>query len=119
MGNYKSNSGAEVATKVLAFLLALAIIMFGVLANFVNEKTQRHTVLSVDKIESTEGNSENFQTLVYYIVSTDRGAYHVRTKGLNAAPECAGIKKDSTYLLTTRGISVPFLGIYGCIIKVQ
>lgn len=117
MRNKKSGAGAF--AKVFALLITLVIVSFGVLANFINEKTQRHTVLSIDKVENTEGDSEGFSTRIYYIVSTDRGAYHVRTAGFNAAPECAGIKVDSTYLLTTRGISVPFIGVYECIIKVQ
>lgn len=117
MRNKKSGAGAF--AKVFALLITLVIVSFGVLANFINEKTQRHTVLSIDKVESTEGDSKGFSTRIYYIVSTDRGAYHIRTAGFNAAPECAGIKKDSTYLLTTRGICVPFIGVYECIIKVQ
>ena len=100
-------------------LLAIAFIGGGIALNFVNENKCEHTVLSIDKIEATEGDSEGFHTRVYYQVSTNKGAYHIRTAGLNAAPQCSGIKKDSTYYLTTRGISIPILGVYPCIIKVD
>ena len=101
------------------FLLAVLFVVGGIGANFANKTTQTHTVLSVDKIQETEGDSENFYTRVYYLVSTDKGAYHVRTKGLNAAPQCVGIQKDSTYVLTTRGVNIPILGVYPCIINVR
>lgn len=98
-------------------LLVLAFLVLAALSNFVNETAQSHTIQSIEKIEATEGNSEGFHTRVYYFVYTDKGAYHIRTSGLNAAPQCAGIKKDSTYTLVTRGLNVPVLGVYPCIIQ--
>ena len=103
---------------LLALLLAAAFVAAGLYANFCNRTTQQHTVLSIDKIEATEGNSDGFKTRIYYQVSTDKGAYHIRTAGLNAAPQCAGIKKDSTYTLVTQGVSVPFIGVYPCIVEI-
>jgi hypothetical protein len=101
-----------------AFIIALSI--GGVLAvDLANEKTQTHKVLSIDMVKETQGDSDGFYTTVYYQVSTDKGAYRIEMSGINAAPECAGIKKDSTYTMTTRGISFPFLGIYPNIIKVR
>lgn len=105
--------------KVLFILIAIALIAAGIYANFINETTQQHKILSIDKIEATEGNSEGFKTRVYYQVSTDKGAYHIRTAGINAAPQCAGIKKDSVYTLTTRGVNIPIIGVYPCIIDVK
>lgn len=100
-------------------LLVLAFCVLAALSNFVNEATQSHTIRSIEKVEATEGNSEGLHTRVYYYVYTDNGAYHIRTAGLNAAPECAGIQKDSTYTLVTRGINLPFFGVYPCIVRVQ
>lgn len=100
-------------------LLVLVFCALAALSNFVNETTQSHTIRSIEKVEAMEGNSEGHHTRVYYFVYTDKGAYHIRTAGLNAAPECAGIQKDSTYTLVTRGINFPFFGVYPCIIRVQ
>lgn len=105
-------------SKYLYIPIIVFFIGICVCANFLNKTTQQHKVLSIDKIEATEGDSEGLHTRVYYQVSTDKGAYHIRTEGLNAAPQCAGIKKDSTYTLVTRGINVPILGVYPCIIEI-
>ncbi len=105
--------------KILIIIFAVIFIIAGVFANFGDKKEQQHKILSVDKIESVEGNSDGFSTRVYYQVSTDKGAFHIRTSGLNAAPQCTGIKKDSTYVLITRGISAPIIGIYPCIIEIK
>ena len=105
--------------KRLIIILATVFIAACVCANFVNKTEQPHKVLSIDKIEAAEGNSDGFSTRVYYQVSTDKGAFNIRTYGLNAAPQCTGIKKDSTYVLITRGISAPIIGIYPCIIKIK
>lgn len=99
-------------------LFVVVLIALGICAEFYNKTTQVHRVLSIDKIEATEGDSESFRTRIYYQVSTDKGAYHIRTEGLNAAPQCAGIKKDSVYMLTTRGVRIPIIGAYPCIIEV-
>lgn len=105
--------------KAIMLIIAVAVVSAGIYTNFANRKEMRHTILSVDKIEATEGDSDGFHTRVYYQVSTDKGAYHIRTKGINAAPECAGIKKDSTYTLVTQGVSVPIIGVYPCIVEVK
>lgn len=105
--------------KVIFILTTIALVAIGIYVNFINETTQQHKILSIDKIEATEGNSEGFKTRVYYQVSTDKGAYHIRTAGINAAPQCAGIKKDSVYTLTTRGVNIPIIGVYSCIIDVK
>ena len=105
--------------KRLIIILTTVFIAACICANFVNRTEQPHKVLSIDKIEATEGNSDGFSTRIYYQVSTDKGAFYIRTEGLNAAPQCAGIKKDSIYVLVTRGIIVPIIGVYPCIIEVK
>lgn len=105
--------------KVIFILTVIAFVSVGIYVNFINETTQQHKILSIDKIEATEGNSEGFKTRVYYQVSTDKGAYHIRTDGINAAPQCVSIKKDSVYILTTRGVNIPIIGVYSCIIDVK
>lgn len=99
----------------------IMVLIIGVVfaTEFANEKTQRHTILSNEKVEKVHGDKDGFTTEVYYLVTTDKGAYKVVMDGFNAAPQCAGVKKDSTYNLTTRGLEIPFLGIYQKIIKVE
>lgn len=100
-------------------LLIVCIIATSALLRFVNEQTMRHTIMSIDKVEKTSGDKDGFTTKVYYIVTTDKGIYHIETSGFNAHPECAGMKKDSTYLLTTRGLNFPFIGRYPDVIHYQ
>lgn len=101
-----------------AFVMVLIIgVVFA--TEFANEKTQMHTILSNEKVEKVHGNEDGFTTEVYYLVTTDKGAYKVVMAGFNAAPQCAGVKKDSTYRLTTRGLEMPFFDIYPKIIKVE
>lgn len=97
----------------------IAIISLIYLCRFYNETTQEHKVYSIDKVENTTGDSDGFTTVVYYIVTTDKGVYKVVMDGFNAAPQCARVQKDSTYMLTTRGIKIPLLGIYPNIIAVR
>lgn len=100
-------------------LIVLLFVGLCIWTNFRNEKTETHTIQSINKIEATEGDSDGFYTRVYYLVSTDKGAYQINTIGFNAAPECVGIQVDSTYILTTRGTAIPYLGVYKNIIKVE
>lgn len=103
---------------IIAIVLLAVITMY--LTSFANEKTERHTIMSVDKVEKTSGNSNGYiNTDVYYIVATDKGVYHIDTEGFNAHPECLAIKKDSVYLLTTRGINIPIIGAYASIVGYQ
>lgn len=105
--------------KGFLILLIIAFIAVCISANYWNETTQIHKVLAIDKIEAVEGTSDSFSTRVYYQVSTDKGAYHIRTAGLNAAPQCSGIKKDSVYKIVTRGVNIPIIGVYPCIIEIK
>ena len=105
---------------LIGFIVVFLLVVGAICAtDLLNRQVQRHTILTMDKVESREGSSDGFSTYVYYIVATDKGAYRVETKGLNAAPQCTGLKQDSTYLLTTRGLSIPLLGIYPNIIDVE
>ena len=103
---------------LFAVLIAAGVGLLAFLS-FTNEQTQRHTVQSIDKVENTHGSSDGFSTEVYYIVTTDKGIYRIEMSGFNAHPECAAVKKDSTYVLTTRGYNFPFLGMYSAIIHYQ
>jgi len=100
---------------VLAIVIALLIYWF----NFSNETTQEHIVYSIDKVEKTVGDSDGFTTEVYYIMTTDKGAYEIVMNGFNSSLQSARVQKDSTYIITTRGVSVPFLGIYSKVISVK
>ena len=103
------------------FLIVFAIILLFASMCWIelrDTKTEVHKVLSISRVEATQGDSDGFYTEVYYLVSTDKGAYRINTIGFNAAPECAGLVPDSTYIITTRGTSIPYLGKYKNIIRV-
>ena len=117
--NSKITKGLVFNFLICGAVLVLVTLMV-YLSSFTNERTERHTIMSVDKVEKTSGNSNGYiNTDVYYIVATDRGVYHIETSGLNAHPECLAIKKDSVYLLTTRGINIPIIGAYASIVGYQ
>lgn len=106
-------------TKIFVIILGIFLLFAGISwIELRDTKTEVHKVLSISKVEATQGDSEGFYTEVYYLVSTDKGAYKINTIGFNAAPECAGLVPDSTYILTTRGTSIPYLGKYKNIIRV-
>ena len=114
---------SETKAKIIIYggivLLIVCIIAISSMLKFVGEQTMRHTIMSIDKVEKTSGDKDGFTTNVYYIVTTDKGIYHIETSGFNAHPECAGMQKDSTYLLTTRGFNFPFMGMYPSVIHYQ
>jgi hypothetical protein len=106
--------------RIAFWVFIITLFIGGALAvELANEKTQVHTIRSNEKVEKVHGDQDGFTTEVYYLVTTDKGAYKVVMDGFNAAPQCAGVKKDSTYTLTTRVIEIPFLGIYQKIIRVE
>lgn len=78
-------------------------------------------VLSIEKQVEQSGSAEDFSTRIYWLVATDKGAYHITADGLWACPEAVGqLKADSTYTLTVDGwIRSPFFGIYPYIVKVS
>lgn len=102
--------------------LFILLIVVGLLSPFLNEKTDSYQINEIVKVENVHGDDGSFYTDVYHLVYTDRGVFAVQMKGFNAHPECIGLLKvsDSTRVtLTTRGISVPYFGIYPDIIKVH
>lgn len=113
--SYDSDWG-EIGAKFIIILIILGLCAG---CSLMNRKTETHKILSIDKVEQTVGDSDGFNTVVYYLVTTDKGAYKVVMSGFNAAPQCAGLKKDSTYVLTTRGVRIPFFGYYPNIIEAR
>lgn len=101
---------------VFMAVVGVAVLVCAFAFSMINKRTEEQTVLSIDKVENTSGDSNGFSTEVYYIVTTDKGVYRIETTGFNAHPECAGMKKDSTYMITTRGVNVPYLGMYQSVI---
>ena len=103
-------------TSFIILLLVISGICYG-LTKLTNKQTETVNIISIDKVEDRSGNSNGFYTEVYYIVTTNKGSYRIETTGINAHPECLAIKKDSTYIIETRGISFPVGGIYPSIIS--
>ena len=104
-------------------VITIAVIFFVIFSvgygvtKLSNEDAVQCTIISVDKVEATNGSSDGFYTEVYYIVTTDKGSYQIETSGINAHPECLAMKKDSTYIISTRGVYLPILGLYPNIIS--
>jgi len=107
--------------RIFMWVIVIAMSLIAILSvELANKTTQEHKIISVDKVERILSYSEGgVYTEVYYLVTTDKGAYIVAMEGFNAAPQYAGLQKDSTYIITTRGIKFPFFGIYPYIIDVK
>ena len=117
MNNYKRTKIIRrIGLIIVGVLFVSSFIAIDAFYSFYGEKTEQHTVQSIDKIENTHGDKDGFHTEIYYIVTTDKGVYRIETSGFNAHPECAAIKEGSTYMLTTRGMNCPFIGMYTSII---
>lgn len=105
--------------KRFLFIIALGLMLFGC------EPVQKHDVtckiLSIDKQTKQHGDSKSFTTDIYWLVTTDRGTYHITTDGFWPCPEAIGqLKVDSTYTLTVDGwCKSSFFGIYPHIVKVE
>ena len=97
---------------IFAIIIALLICLSTYLKNYSNSQKDTHKILRIDKVESVQGDNNGFTTSVYYMVSTDKGAYKIKTSGLNACLECTGLKEGETYILITRGMNIPILGMY-------
>ena len=79
------------------------------------------TIHSIDKQVEQSGDAKSFSTEIYWLVTTDKGAFHIKSDGLWACPEAIGkLKVDSTYILTVDGFcQSSFWGIYPYIVKVE
>ena len=69
--------------RIAFWVFIIALFIGGALAvELANEKTQVHTIRSNEKVEKVHGDQDGFTTEVYYLVTTDKGAYKVVMDGL-------------------------------------
>ena len=121
----KFSSGFSLAETLVALLIVLmvsSILVAGLPAAFqayskVVDGANAQVLLSTGATRIRD--ELGFATDVYYMVSTDKGAYKIEVHGLNACLECIGIEEGKTYILMTRGISIPLIGIYSNIISYE
>lgn len=103
---------------ILSILSLLTLTLAGC------EPVERHTetckVLSIDKQVETNGSGESFSTDIYWLVVTDKGAFHLRTDGIWACADGVGkLKEGCTYHITVDGwFSSSFWGVYPYIVNV-
>ena len=103
----------------IGIAIIFLVIFLAYKTSTINHDSSEHIIMSISKIENVSGNEDGFSTEVYYLVTTDKGAYRIETTGWNAHPECASIREGQTYILTTQGINAPFFGMYPAIISYQ
>ena len=105
--------------KLLIATIILSLILCGCEA--VEKHTEVCKIQSIEKQVETSGDKDSFSTYIYWMVTTDKGTYHVVTEGLWACPEAVGkLKVDSTYRLTVDGwFQSRFLGAYPYIVNVE
>ena len=58
-------------------------------------------------------------TMYKYLVTTDDGVFEITNEGMLASPSFGTIEEGKEYVFLTRGISIPFLGIYPYISLVE
>ncbi|MCM1333377.1 MAG: hypothetical protein NC248_12305 [Bacteroides sp.] len=88
------------------------------------ERVHKHIetikVTGVEKMVETHGNEKNFYTEIYWLITTDKGAFYAVPSGLWACPEASNFKPDSTYTVTIDGFyKSTFLGIYPYITEIK
>lgn len=103
------------------FLLILTLTLTLSACERVNKHSVICKVLSIDKQIEQSGTSKSFSTEIYWLVTTDKGTYHIATDGFWACPEAVGqIKPDSTYIFTIDGLyQSSFYGVYPYIVNVE
>lgn len=103
------------------FLLFAAVALMFLSCEPVSRHSIQCKVLSIEKQTEQSGSAKSFSTIIYWLVITDRGTFHITTDGLWACPEAVGcLKPDSTYILTVDGLyQSSFFGVYPYIVKVD
>lgn len=101
-------------SQVWAYLLVFICIAAIVLCTELwNPTVGVHRIISIEPADRVVGDSDRIDTYRRYFVTTESGLYIIETAGINAAPQYASfLRADSTYLLKTRGIRIPFFGRY-------
>lgn len=116
--DYYKKYGYKYLWRKIGLIAPIVVIALVILSMpFWNKQTQEHKVLRVDMIQNTQGSSDYFYTDVYYVVITDKGTYLISTSGFNAGLNCSAIEEGETYIMTTRGVRIPFIGKYPKIIS--
>ena len=98
-------------------IIAIAVILFGAVANYKTTKSFEAKVYSINVQQNTHGDKDGFSTSYSYIVGTSRGTFSISPDGIFASNSFGTLEKDSTYHFFTRGISIPLIGVYPYIIN--
>lgn len=87
--------------------------------NMAYPDTSAHEIKSIELVTNVHGSDGDISTSVYYVVVTDKGIYHLKTTGVNAAPGLASkIEPGKKCTMTTRGVYSSFFGFYKSIVDV-
>lgn len=105
------------------FGIAIIVFVIGavlyLLFNMAYPDTSAHEIKSIELVNNVQGSDGDTWTTVYYVVVTDKGIYHLKTTGINSAPDLASkIEPGKKCTLTTRGIHSNFFGFYKSIVDV-
>lgn len=102
--------------KFTATVTVVALIIFGLVANYKTTKSFDAKVYSINVQQRTYGDKEGFHTSYFYLVGTSRGTYSISPDGIFASKSFGTLEKDSTYHFFTRGVAIPLIGVYPYII---
>ena len=97
----------------LVCLLIAAVVSF-IPANYLHSGESVVRITNITVQQNVSGGSEDagVSTSYRYIVSTDRGIFHISPDGLYASTAFGKIEAGATYRIFHRGYTIPFLGIY-------
>ena len=101
------------------FIFAVFCIAVWLFAEMYNPHSVDCTVTNVQLVTDVQGSDGTVTTTVYYMVTTDKGLFKLKTNGINAASGIISkVEAGNSYLFEVRGIEFPFFGMYANIVHV-
>ena len=106
---------------ITGIIVVFILVVFGVIINYLHIKKTNILVNSITVQQEVSGNGNNdnniISTTYKYLVNTDKGTYSITPKGLYHSSYFGTLEENKNYSITTRGYSIPLIGMYPYIIE--
>ncbi len=100
----------------LLLLLLLFFIGSFITIDYHHKNYVDATVTSITTKQNITSYDGSVTTSYEYLVSTDKGVFHIRPDGLTASKYFGRLEEGKKYSFMTRGYTIPFFGFYPSII---
>lgn len=119
MSYYNNPSTSKTFKYFFVFVIIAIVLALPTVFMYNQQGTETVTIYSIKEQQHVSGNDNGFSTTYYYYVSTDKGMYRIEPDGIFHSNSFGGLKEGSTYYIETRGISIPFFGVYPFIMNAK